>query len=418
MITRLEVKGYKAFKYVNLSIANFNILVGPNASGKSTLLDIFKLIKDILEGGPKKAVEERSSRFQELLWQHEGDKFEIAIEFTLPDNLQEKMKNKNIEKARYEITINNDAKAGNIIEIENLWLIKRDGGAPIKSNQQLDLFPREPSPPESIVTTRKKPTGWRKVISKSSKGNDYFRSEITDWNINYRFGPYKSSLARVPEDEERFPVCLWIKERIMEGIQYIQLNSTAMRSACRPDSPSSFQIDGSNLPKVVSYLHNQDLKNFIRWQKHIRDALPEIKKIGVQERSEDRYLYIFIHYRNNLIVPSWLLSDGTLRFLAQTLIAYLPDKGRFYMIEEPENGLHPLAIDSLYQSLSSLYDNQIILATHSPSILRLAEPKDILCFSKTKSGAVDIVRGDQHPRLKDWKKDVDIATLHAAGILQ
>jgi predicted ATPase len=70
------------------------------------------------------------------------------------------------------------------------------------------------------------------------------------------------------------------------------------------------------------------------------------------------------------------------------------------------------------QSLSSVYENQIILATHSPVVLRLAEPKDILCFSKTESGAIDVVRGTNHPRLKNWKKGVDLATLHAAGILQ
>jgi predicted ATP-dependent endonuclease of OLD family len=80
--------------------------------------------------------------------------------------------------------------------------------------------------------------------------------------------------------------------------------------------------------------------------------------------------------------------------------------------------LHPLAIESVYQSLSSLYDNQILLATHSPAILRLAEPKHILCFSKTESGAVDIVRGEDHPKLRDWKRDIDISTLHAAGVLQ
>jgi predicted ATPase len=113
-----------------------------------------------------------------------------------------------------------------------------------------------------------------------------------------------------------------------------------------------------------------------------------------------------------------LLSDGTLRLLAQTLIAYLPEKDRLFMIEEPENGLHPLAIESVYQSLSSCYDNQIILATHSPGIIRLAEPRDIICFSKTESGLIDICPGLGHPRLKNWMKGIDLATLHAAGVLQ
>ncbi|MFQ6003768.1 MAG: AAA family ATPase, partial [Candidatus Zixiibacteriota bacterium] len=141
-------------------------------------------------------------------------------------------------------------------------------------------------------------------------------------------------------------------------------------------------------------------------------------EIEIKERPEDRFLYLNIRHKTGLELPSWVISDGTLRLLAQTIIAYLPEKNRIYLIEEPENGLHPLAIESIFQSLSSVYDNQILLASHSPAILRLAEPKDILCFSKTESGVVDIIRGDEHPKLKDWRKDVDLATLHASGVLQ
>jgi hypothetical protein len=288
-----------------------------------------------------------------------------------------------------------------------------------KQKAQMTLFPREPEEPAFVLFPRMRtPAGYRKIISKSAQGNDYFRSETTDWNIVYKFGPVKASLARMPEDEERFPVSLWIKNVLIEGIQFLQLNSTMMRWPCRPDLPISFQTDGSNLPKVVQYLKKEQPDSFARWVKHIQTALPEIKKIEIKEKPEDRFLYLNIQHKSGSNLPSWVISDGTLRLLAQTIIAYLPEKNQIYMIEEPENGLHPLAIESVFQSLSSLYNNQILLATHSPAILRLAEPKHILCFSKTDSGAVDIVRGENHPKLKDWKKGVDLATLHAAGVLQ
>lgn len=228
----------------------------------------------------------------------------------------------------------------------------------------------------------------------------------------------KASLARIPEDEERFPVALWTKNILMEGIQFLQLNSTAMRWACRPDLPAVFRLDGSNLPKTIQYLEKKEPRSFARWIWHIQTALPEIEGVRIKERPEDRFLYLSIRHKTGLELPSWVISDGTLRLLAQTIIAYLPEKNRIYMIEEPENGLHPLAIESIFQSLSSVYENQIFLATHSPAILRLAEPRDILCFSKTHSGAVDIVRGEEHPRLSDWRREVDLATLHAAGVLQ
>ncbi len=321
--------------------------------------------------------------------------------------------------ARYEIVLARHEIEGIVIEHEQLWLMKDENGKTPSKEKHLSFFPMEPEAPEHIITLRRKtPPGWRKVVSKSSKGNDYFRSENTEWNITYRFGPQKASLARIPEDENRFPIALWLKNVLMEGIEFIQLNSEDMRWACRPDSPVYFEPTGSNLPRVIRHLEKNHLDAFTRWVEHVKTALHDIRTIQVQERPEDRYLYLSIIYNNEIKIPSWLLSDGTLRLLAQTLIAYLPVTDKVYMIEEPENGLHPQAIETAIQSLSSVYDNTVILATHSPVVLRLSEPRDILCFSKTNSGTIDIVRGDQHPKLKDWKKEVDLATLYAAGVLQ
>lgn len=420
MIYRLEVLNYRVLRYINVHISNFNILIGPNASGKTTFFDVLTLLKDILNESPQSAVESRASRFDDLVWNLQGNKFEIVIELKIPQHLKGKLKDPDFSFVHYEISLVQHERQGTIIEGENLWLAKESPRRHQNNlNIQGEIFPSEPKPPEKLVIAGKhSPRGWRKVISKSAQGNDYFKSETTDWNITYKFGPLKASLARIPEDEERFPATLWAKNILMEGIHSIQLNSSKMRKSCRPDLPVSFKADGSNLPKVIQYLKKQKPASFIRWIKHIQTAIPEIERIEINERPEDRFLYLNILQKNGIKLPSWVISDGTLRFLAQTLIAYLPNREKIYMIKEPENGLHPLAIESLFQSLSSVYDNQILLATHSPAILRLAEPKNILCFSKTESGAVDIVRGDKHPKLKDWRKDVDLATLHGAGVLQ
>lgn len=415
MLKNVEVLFYKGFKYGNVELLPYNILVGPNASGKSTFLDVITLVKDILNEDPAAAIAKRSSQLSELVWNQETKPFEIALVFKLPSERNIKYK-----LARYEISISQSAKEGIIIENEHLWLIRHenDRGLSSSHDHQLGLFPQEPEAPSHIIRTGKNPSGWRKVVSKSSKGNDYFKSEITDWNIVYRFGPSKSSLARIPEDETKFPLAIWVKNVLTTGIQFLQLNSLDMRWPCRPDAPVVLESSGNNLPKVVKYLRENHDHLFQRWVEHVKTALPDVQKIDVKEREEDRFLYIYIEYQNKLKVPSWLLSDGTLRLFAQTLIAYLPEKDKIYIIEEPENGLHPQAIETVVQSLSSLYENQILLATHSPVVLRLAQPVDMLCFSKTNSGAIDVVRGDKHPKLRDWQEKVDLATLHAAGVLQ
>ena len=103
--------------------------------------------------------------------------------------------------------------------------------------------------------------------------------------------------------------------------------------------------------------------------------------------------------------------------MALTIMAYIPDLSGTYLIEEPENGIHPRALENVIQSLSSVYDAQILLTTHSPLVARLAKPNELLCLALTKEGATDIVVGDEHPRLKDWQGKADLGTLLAAGVL-
>ena len=112
-----------------------------------------------------------------------------------------------------------------------------------------------------------------------------------------------------------------------------------------------------------------------------------------------------------------MASDGTLRLLALTLPAYLPKLTGVFLIEEPENGIHPRAVEAVHQSLSSVYDAQILLASHSPVILSMVEPDKVLCFAKSPTGETDIVRGSEHPNLKEWKGETNLGTLFAAGVL-
>src|SRR4030043_247538 len=115
----------------------------------------------------------------------------------------------------------------------------------------------------------------------------------------------------------------------------------------------------------------KDPKNFNNWILHLQSALPDLESIETVEREDDKHCYLVLKYTGGLRVSSWMASDGTLRLLALTIPAYLKNLKGVYLIEEPENGIHPRAIESMLQSLSSVYDAQILLATHSPIILSI-----------------------------------------------
>ena len=178
-----------------------------------------------------------------------------------------------------------------------------------------------------------------------------------------------------------------------------------------------FVPDGSNLPWAIQTLRDLDPDKFREWLNHVRTALREIEDIRIVQREDDRHAYLMLRHATGVEVPSWTVSDGTLRLLALTLVAYLPDSGRIYLMEEPENGIHPMAIETVYQSLASVYDSQVLVATHSPVFLSCAEPDEILCFAKNEDGATDIVLGSRHPRLEDWKSSADLNLLFASEVL-
>ncbi len=425
MIRRIEALNYRCLRYVSQPLEHFHVLVGPNASGKSAFLDVLGLIRDLLTEGLDDAILAREDliesigrarRVEELIFNQIADQFELAIELEIPNELRTKAHDR-YQIARYEIAVGKDPENEELtIASETLWFCPQ----PLSpTTPQTSLFPNEPTPPASVLTRRApKGWGWRRIVRKTESGNDYFVSEIGGKWAPYRSGPRRLALANLVEDEKHFPVALWVRNILMEGIHVLTLNSAAMR---RPSSPSiqrAFRTDGSNLPLVVRDLRNRHEDDFKDWLEHLRTVLPDLQTINVIERPEDLHLYLNVHYSSlEHPVPSWLLSDGTLRLLALTLLAYLPHNQEVYLIEEVENGIHPRAIEAVFESLSLIYDGQVLLATHSPLIVGLTKPEQVLCFAKNPSGATSIVRGSEHPKLKDWRGQVDLGTLYAAGVL-
>jgi predicted ATPase len=429
VITRIETLNYKCLRYVDQELSPFHVLIGPNASGKSTLLDVIAFLGDLLNDGLEAAVlgkyepgsVGRARSLEELFFGGEGGKFELAVEMRIPDNLRPK--SGAYSHCRYDVAVGINSESGEMELLGETLCLFREKHSPGNYIVQKTLFPEELTPPGTILKApgrKKAPKGWRKIVNKiSESGNDSFQAEMGGWNSSFRIGPRKAALANLPEDPDRFPVAIWARRFLMEGIRVLRLNSLAMRQPCSPSLPASLKPDGSNLPIVVRSLREKEKARFGDWLDHVRTVLADVRDVQVIERPEDRHLYLKVIYDTDLKVPSWLLSDGTLRFLALTLLAYIPEQtaNTITLVEEPENGIHPRAVEAAFQSLSSVYEGQVLLATHSPLILGLAEPAQILCFARTAGGATDIVRGDQHPALRDWKRETSLADLYAAGVL-
>jgi predicted ATPase len=414
MITLIEALRFRSLRYVRQPIGRFHVLVGPNASGKTTFLDVPALLGQLVSDGLDTAIRHRTQSFEDLVWRRSSQSFELALEARIPEDRRALLGNQGFDTIRYEVELGLHPETEEISILAERALLKN---APAEGARQLDFFPAPPNPVNTILSS-KVLKGAKTVVNKILGGNDNFYDETgKGWDHSFKLGPRKSALGNLPEDESKFPVSTWLKRLLTEGVQQIMLNSLLLRRASPPGQVRGFKSDGSNLPWVIADLERRNPERLKEWVNHLRTALPDLEGVRTIERPDDKHRYLVLRYQGDFEVPSWMASDGTLRLLALTLPAYLPEFRGVYLIEEPENGIHPRAVETMYQSLASVYEAQILLATHSPVILSVVEPADVLCFAKTPDGATDIVTGRDHPQLRQWRGETNLSVLFAAGVL-
>ncbi len=416
MITLVEALNYRCLKYVYRTLEAFHVLVGPNASGKTTFMDTIGFMSDLLLYGLDEAIERQTSNPLDLLYQHRGTRFELAVEARVPDDQRSQMAKPELSTIRYEIAIGFD-ETNRAFEFKaERLLLKTCNTQP----RPLRLsFPEVIDPPSSLAIPR---SGTKYLLNKVPRGTDNYYSEARSrsrrsWAPSYNLGPKRSAFHNLPPDEGSFPVATWFREYLQSGVQKLTLNSHVMKRPSSPHKAKGLSLDGSNLPWVIARLQKQDPDRHRAWILHLQTVLPDLVDISTVERPEDRHRYMRYQYSSGLDLPSWMVSDGTLRLTALTLLAYLPDLTGILLIEEPENGIHPMAVSAAYDSLSSLYGAQVLLASHSSVLLSASKRDEILCFGQDQHGATDIVPGSEHPALRNWQRTADLGMLLASGVL-
>jgi predicted ATPase len=118
------------------------------------------------------------------------------------------------------------------------------------------------------------------------------------------------------------------------------------------------------------------------------------------------------HRNSDLYFEASSLSDGTLRFIALATLFLQPQDYRpsLILVDEPELGLHPYAIEILASMIrQASIDTQIIISTQSSLLLDHFEPEDVLVADRV-DGSTQIKRLNSE-RLAKWLEDYSLGQL-------
>jgi predicted ATPase len=119
-------------------------------------------------------------------------------------------------------------------------------------------------------------------------------------------------------------------------------------------------------------------------QKGMRDITSgRIREAIVGEDTGQGYPLTF-RLLDNKVIPAAEVSQGLLLYFAFLTIVHRDDAPAVLLIEEPENGVHPLRLHEVIRLLRTLTERgvQIILTTHSPDLLNACKPEEILVFRR------------------------------------
>ncbi len=423
MITRIEVNRYRCLENMGIDIPRYAVLVGANSAGKTTLLDVPRFVGDCL--GQRNITDAflqkqngrspRCSALSELVFRSSGREFFIALEAALPEEVVkgviDGLPASQREESHWPKTIRYELR----LEIFNERQIQ------IK-NEYLFLFSlkNQPTRDGARLHGESPHRDWRFVIHREYGGDAQFRVEAQKGAKarSTKVDPTILALPRVQfESKEDFPAAIWFHDLLVQNYLFYQPDLASLQAASPPGLSDVLLPSAANLPHLALALQKRDGFRFNLWQEHVKTALPNIERFELKEREEDRHVYFRIFYQGGYEVTSSGLSEGTLRILALTILPYLNNLPAIVFLEEPENGIHPRAIEAVLQSLSSAYDIQLLMSSHSPVVLANSELSQILCSRLNEDGAVTIVPGVDHPQLKEWKGQVDLGALFAAGVL-
>ncbi len=367
MITRLRIKNFKALRDVEIDLTPIHVLIGPNDSGKTSVLDALAALCRSVDHNLAEAFL-GSWKDAELVWTGNASlSVIIDVDFSYDST------------TGYGLTVRFGIIDRDVVGEEE---VIRKGAQRLK----LDQLP----------------------------GKSWVKEQLDhpDWRV-----PHSDRLKEV-----------W---KLLNGVHYYRWDPRFLALPIAPDSKRRFRMEsnGFGLALCLDDILGFDRDRFIRLEKRFTDIFPHItsiklipemgyrapvdspNRVTMLEKADGKGLYFKLSTTDQLM-PASQASDGTLLVLAYLAILYLPQPPRLLLVEEPENGVHPQRLRDVLGVLRGLVQEQshtqIVLTTHSPYVLDLFRPEEVTLCTMQSNGEVKTIRLSESPAVK---RQIDIFTL-------
>ncbi|MDD2395954.1 MAG: AAA family ATPase [Sphaerochaeta sp.] len=181
---------------------------------------------------------------------------------------------------------------------------------------------------------------------------------------------------------------------------------------------SYLRFDGSNIASYLLFLRNHPIfaSPYRDIVSAVRLVAPFFEDFILKPFSDDKVRLLWKQKGTDSPMKPQALSDGTLRFICLATVLLQPKHPDTILIDEPELGLHPYAITILAELMKARSkDTQLIIATQSAELISQFEPEDVIICDR-KEGQSTFSRLQTEP-LSTWLSSYSLGDLWKKQVL-
>ena len=425
MIIRLKVNGFKNLVDVDVRFGPFTCIAGVNGVGKSNLFDAIRFLsalanRPLIEAALSVRAEGGTASDLRSLFHRVGNHYAERMSFEVEMIVQPKSVDDlgqtgeaSITILRYFLELGYRRGTRNATSLGSLEIV-REELSHIKKGEagRHLLFPHSPKKWRDMVVV-----GARRSPFISTEGHGETR--VIKLHQDHSKGrPLARAAAILPRtvlsvaNAAESPTVLCAR-REMESWRILQLEPSALRKPDEINASPHLALNGAHLPANLYHLAQSsivDIKDedpqvdsdFIltKVANRLSTLIGDVRRVWVDRDDKREILTLQVTGIDGTDHPARSLSDGTLRFLALSVLELDVTTQGLICLEEPENGIHPERIPAMLQLLQDIAIDpnepvdetnplrQVVVNTHSPAVVSEV-PDTSLLVAESKEDILD-----------------------------